>query len=380
MNERAAINRRDILHGLGAAVSLPVLEALALGAPKPSPPKKQKKPSNKQPPFPAGGPYHGYGAAATGGAGHPTVAVKTWQELRDALQKGNAVIVVKAAEIHIPEKIETTASNITLDGRGATLRGDKIRREMQMLKFVQGRNFIVKNLRLRNGGDNLAFYDGARDIVVDHVSSTGAGDDGISISNDSQNATVTHCFLAGNTRAIFCKYGRTDRITIDHCIISKLWMRAPLLHDIPAFDVRNNLVQEWRVMGVRLSGDNCNGNVMGNIYVAPPDSKGALNRRAIVYANNEGIGLVHLADNEFRGCFEKKIKGTSPSPLPAPPIVPAYTTDLLKLEKQLLSETQGAGCMPRDPVDKAYLAAKEWPMSVYVPYRIPKTGDVLPTQ
>jgi hypothetical protein len=58
--------------------------------------------------------------------------------------------------------------------------------------------------------------------------------------------------------------------------------------------------------------------------------------------------------------------------------VPAYTTDLKMLEQLLLSDTEGAGCMPRDGVDKAYIAAKQWPMQVYVPFRIPKTGEALP--
>ncbi len=340
-------------------------------------PKKKKTP--KAAPFPTGGPYHGYGGAATGGAGYPTVEVRTYPELRDALLKGNAVIVVKAREIFIPERIESQASNITLDGQGATLRGDGIKnRVMQMLKFHKGRNYIVKNVRLRNAGDNIAFYGGAHDIVIDHVSSTGAGDDGITISNDAHSATITHCFLAGNTRAIFCKYGKTDKITIDHCIVSKLWMRAPLLDKIKAFDVRNNLIQEWRVMGIRLSGDNCNGNIMGNIFFTPSDSKGALNRRSIVFANNQGIGDVYIADNDFRGCFEAKIKSTTKTPLVTPPIVPAYSTDLPRLEKSLLSETVGAGCMPRDTVDKAYMAVKEWPLNPDNPFRIPKTGAPLP--
>lgn len=307
----------------------------------------------------APGKYHGYGAAATGGEGYPTVIVKTYEELKNALVKGNVTIVIEAAEIHIPDRIQTTASNITLDGQGATLRGDKLPRIQQMLKFVGGRNYIVKNVRLRNGGDNIAFYQGARDIVVDHISSTGAGDDGISISKNSRNATLTHCFLAGNTRAIFIKYGETTNVTVDHCIIMKLCMRAPLVDNIRAFDVRNNLISEWRFQGTRISGKDCNGNVMGNLYVAPPDSPEAKKSSPWVFRSKE-VGKIHIADNVLRGCTAVN-KSTVDAPLVTPPIDPPYTSDVTAVEQSLLSDTTGAGCMPRDAVDKAYFTVKGLP-------------------
>src|SRR5437870_3645506 len=75
--------------------------------------------SGKNQPAATKGSHGGYGRNATGGAGYPAVAVRTFDELSRALKKGNATILLQA-DIAIPknagkEVIETTAGNITLD-------------------------------------------------------------------------------------------------------------------------------------------------------------------------------------------------------------------------------------------------------------------------
>lgn len=352
-------SRRDLLKAAGLAIVGPCLEPAVVWAAKESPAAK----------------YGGYGAHVTGGEGHPIVEVKRLKELKDAPTKGNAIIQVKA-DIDIPARLETKASNITLDGLGqATLRGDKItNRSMQMLRFG-GKNIIIKNVHCRNGGDNLEFH-GAKDVVCDHVSCTGSGDDGISLGYGAENCTITHCFLAGCTRGIFVKYNDTKRVTVDHCIICKIHMRAPLVDNIDGFDVRNNLIIDWGALGTRISGAKCNGNVMGNIYVA---EKG-LKEKAIIFGPTEPgqeikVGNIYIADNVFRNCETKsQTKGNVDKPLAAPDILPRYTTDLVTLEQQLLSDTAGAGCMPRDAIDKAYLASKLPPPSSYHGIRLDEKG------
>ena len=341
------------------------------GASPAPPPAPVRGPPLAEPPSPSavGG---GFGGAAPGGAGKPVVRVRAVADLKSAFEKGNVSIEIEARDLDVPEKIETKADNITLDGKGATLRGDRIPREMQMLKFVGGSNFVVRNLRLRNAGDNLAFYAGARKILVERVSSTGAGDDGLSLSGAS-DATAAFCFLAGNTRTVFIMKGgggTPDNHTIHHCILMKSWQRNPKLDGVAHFDVRNNLIREWKASGVRLS--NSSGNIMGNVFDSGP--KGSKTK---AIQDEGGWGRVHIADNEFRGCRADR-GGTADKPEPAPAILPPYTTDLRELEKTLFSETVGAGCMPRDAVDKAYLASDELPPAENTPLRIPKTGEPLP--
>lgn len=333
------------------------------------------------------GGYGGYGRNATGGVGHRTVEVRTFEELSAALKKGNATIVLKA-DVDVPanaprEAIETRASNITLDGQGHTIRGDMLpgsgRGTRHILKFTGGKNFILKNFRIRNcnAGGNICFYKGASDIVIDHVSSTGCSNKGITISNGCHDATITHCFLAGNTRSIFIKYEDTTRITIDHCIILKFWIRGPLMSDVPEFDIRNNYIQEWVLFGVGIEGTKSNGNVMGNIFVRPRDSKGpGKTHNAIMLRKSPG--KVFIKDNVFRNC-KGETRSTTDKPLNTPPIIPAYTTDLARLEKQLLSDTEGAGCMPRDAADKAYLRATKWTVNAQKPFRVPESMPAKPS-
>ena len=297
------------------------------------------------------GGYGGYGRNATGGAGQRSVDVSTFEELSKALQKGNATILLKA-DIFVPSSvgpqcIESKASNITLDGQGHTIHADDTRGSGRgsghVLRFIGGQNFILKNFRIRNcnGGGNIEFKS-ASDIVVDHVSSTGVSNKGISISYGSHDATITNCFFAGNTRSIFLKYKDTERITIDHSIIMKFWIRGPLVSDVNDFDIRNNYIQEWVLFGTGIEGPKSNGNIMGNIYNRPADSKGPAGKPNNAIILRKSPGNVFIKDNVFKNC-KGTTTGTADKPLDAPPIVPAYTADLVKLEKQLLSDEKGAG-------------------------------------
>ncbi len=315
--------------------------------------------------------------------------VSTLKELTEALKKGNATILMKA-DVDLPKDtpghgITTTASNITLDGQGHSITGDNLptsqvregRGSGQMLTFSGGKNLIVKNLRIRNSnsGGNLRFSQGACDAVVDHVSSNGCCNKGIAVSNGAHDVTITHCFIGGCTRPIFCKYDDARNITVDHCIITKLWMRAPMMEDIKVFDVRNNLVRDWVAIGARMEGATTSGNIMGNIYQLPSEipeeyKKNVKPDKAILYPTGTQVGKVYIADNEFRNCSTASAKSTVDRPLAAPEIVPPYSTDFAKLEKMLLSETEGAGCMPRDDLDKAYLASKEFLKAQGSPLRI----------
>ncbi len=281
------------------------------------------------------GGYGGFGRNATGGAGQRSVEVGTFEELSNALKKGNATILLKS-DIFVPSSagpqcIESKTSNITLDGQGHTIHADDTRGSGRgsghVIRFIGGNNFILKNFRIRNcnGGGNIEFK-GASDIVVDH----------------------------------------------DHSIIMKFWIRGPLVSDVHNFDIRNNYIQEWVLFGTGIEGPKSNGNVMGNIYNRPPDSKGPAGKPNNAIILRKSPGEVFIKDNVFKNC-KGATTGTTDKPLDAPPIVPAYTTDLVKLEKQILSNEEGAGCMPRDAADKAYLAAKTWSVGYSKPFRVPES-------
>lgn len=313
-----------------------------------------------------GGKYGGWGGHATGGAGHATVHVKSAADLQAAVKKGNCTILIDVPSIDVTKDITTTASNITIDGQGCTLHGDRLsaRGGGAILKFENGKNFVVKNLRLRNGPDNISFKT-CSDILLYHVSTTGSGDDGFSVAYGSTNCTISHCFDAGCTRAVFCKYKNTDKITVAHTIMIKNWIRAPKMTDVANFDVRNCINMDWDQHGANIEGKNCNGNVMGNIYIMHKGATGKKHGSMYIH----GAGKVFIKDCVYRDCTNP-FKSSTDSPIPAPPIVPAYTTNMSALEQQLMSDTSGAGCMPRDKIDKDYLAATSWKVGHDTPFRL----------
>src|SRR6185369_6624880 len=83
---------------------------------------------------------------------------------------------------------------ITIEGGGATLDGSAMK-EGSAIVDIRTNDVIVRDLRLRNGDDNLRI-DGpeAYRVVVTHVSATGAGDDGISIGYGAHAVTVQYSF------------------------------------------------------------------------------------------------------------------------------------------------------------------------------------------
>src|SRR6185436_14332654 len=106
---------------------------------------------------------------------------------------------------------------------------------------------------------------GAYNILFSHVSSTGAGDDGISIGYGAHDVTVQYCFLAGNTRSIFLKYGTTNRISIHHTWIMKQWIRGPLVSTNVMADIRNIGVEDWSLWGTRFESK-ASGNIVNSTF------------------------------------------------------------------------------------------------------------------
>lgn len=377
MSQALLISRRSLL--VGAVAAGPWLIGPVLAADKGKDKTKdgdklkdKDKTTEPDQPIKGGGQYGGWGGNVTGGANGKKIEVSNAKELEAALKAGNCTILVKASEIPVDKTITTKAANITIDGQGNTIRGDKLGRETQMLNFEGAKNILIKNVRLRNGGDNVQFK-GATDVCLHHVSSTGSGDDGIAFAYGSKNGTISHCFIGGCTRSIFLKYAGTNRITVHHTIIMKHWERGPLIDGVKEYDFRNNLIMDWKDYGT-CSMPNANGNIMGNVYLLHDYAKGKKDS-----AINTASGKVYVKDNAFKNCTAKPtVKSTLSEPISSPEIVPAYITDMDKLEKLLMSDTDGAGCMPRDTVDKAYFAAKEWTVNHDIPFRIPKSGDPLP--
>ena len=225
-------------------------------------------------------PSAGFGATTPGGAGGSVIQVTEATEaaVRAAFSQANGGHAIVRFEVAGPIAIHAplpkiTGAFVTIDGNGATLYGGAVFPRAKALIEVAGHDVIVKNLRLRNGGDNLRAQGGkAYNVVFRHISSTGAADDGISVGYGAHDVTIQHCFLAGNTRSIFMKYGATTNISVHHTWIQKQWVRGPLVSQSVFADIRNVIVEDWTLWGARFEKE-ASGNVVDSLFVLSPFGK-----------------------------------------------------------------------------------------------------------
>jgi hypothetical protein len=282
-----------------------------------------------------------------------------------AASSGGAVVI-----FDVPGPITVTAplpaltgAFITVEGNGAMLVGNGIPIAAPILE-VNGHDVIVRNLRVRNGGDNFKVKgNGAYNVVLSHVSSTGSSDDGISIGYGAHDVTVQWAFLAGNTRSLFLKYGATTRISIHHTWVMKQWVRGPLVSSGIMADVRNLIVEDWTLWGVRFEAD-ASGNVVNSLF------------NLSAYARSIGgkpgstlhliqTGPVFAAGNAYDGLAADGDAGDATAALDAPAVTTLPVAEMAPLVRAR------AGALPRDAIDRAYIAATNgWRVSKERPLRL----------
>jgi hypothetical protein len=314
----------------------------------------------------------GFGAGTRGGEGGRVINVEESSEagVKLALQRANKTggVIVRFPEnatIAIRGMLpRLTASNVTIDGNGATLDGAEMVKEVALLD-VRRHDVIVRDMRFRNGYDNLRIQgDDAHDIFVTHVSSSGSRDDGISIGYGAHDVTVQWSFLAGNTRSVFCKYGDTTDISLHHLWIQKGWIRSPIFSGHIRADVRNIIVEDWGEWGTRFE-DGATGNVVGSLFTLSPYavSVGAKGDSALRFMN---AGPVFTDRNVYRGEAKAPIQPSGATkPIDAPEVL---THDVDSMEDIVRG---GAGCMPRDAIDRAYIATRDgWHVGEHQPLNL----------
>ncbi len=324
----------------------PPADSASKGPPPPADPETPPGPP------PAAGASDGYGQKATGGTRE--VSVATMEALRGAAKQDGVRIVMKAGE-YDASGLQITGKNLTLDGNGATFWGGGGNRNAPLM-LATGTNMILRNFRVRNGGDNLGFGSAAtkgspgNNVLVDHVSSTASGDDGISPAYNAHDITIRWSLIAGCTRSVFISYGGT-RVTLHHNIITRQWIRGPTASgDGCEIDVRNNYIWGWAEWGSRVHTGG-KGNFVGNVWKLDP------------WAGGKPHGALTLCTdgttnrgNLFEGC---KAQGnfSEQDAVKAPPIRGEGPASALR--PLLLDEKTGAGCMPRDKIDQEYLTIQQ---------------------
>ncbi|MEK7270309.1 MAG: right-handed parallel beta-helix repeat-containing protein, partial [Planctomycetota bacterium] len=226
-------------------------------------------------------PQQGFGADTTGGEGGEVVAITEPTQaaveaaFAKAARSGKCRIEFRCAgDIDIGRPLPILRSpNVTVDGQGvATLWGSAIPPNRAVIS-VSTNDVILRNLRIRHGGDNVSLggeaYAGSSRVVLSHVSSSASRDDGISAGWGARDVTIQWCLLAGNTRSIFIKYKGSTNVSVHHNLIEKQMIRGPLVSGKAFVDFRNNVVRNWLGWGSRFE-DGGYGNAVNNLHVMSP--------------------------------------------------------------------------------------------------------------
>ncbi len=331
-------------------------------------------PGAPPPPPPASGiddgTLEGFGASTPGGAGGRRIHVRDATEravraaFRDASAGGAVVVFDVPGPITVTSRLPAlSGAFVTIEGNGATLVGGGIPSADPVLE-VTGHDVIVRDLRIRNGGDNFrAQGNGAYNVVFSHVSSTGSADDGISIGYGAHDVTVQWSFLAGDTRSLFLKYGATTRVSIHHTWIMKQWIRGPLVSSTVLADVRNVIVEDWTMWGARFEAA-ASGNVVDSLFALGAYAHGIGGKPASALRLIQS-GPVFTAGNVYDGLAEAGPDGTAPAPLDAPSVTTLSAADMEPLVRAR------AGCLPRDAIDQLYIDTSDgWRVGKDAPLRL----------
>jgi len=173
----------------------------------------------------------GFGKNAKGAGGSPKTVSGGASGVVSAMKAGGNVLLSKG-DYDVPYEACIIKGNTTFDGGGATLWFPANNHNGRGVE-INGTNVIFRNVRIRNAGDNLGFgsahFKGTKDVLVENVTVSGSGDDGLSPSYDCSNITIRWTASLGSTRACFIKYGGTN-VTIHHTILSHYFMRGPLIY------------------------------------------------------------------------------------------------------------------------------------------------------
>ncbi len=345
--EAETISRREFLKGsavaAGTAIAWPtIVPSSAFGA------APAQKAAQTPDPITGAELAEGFGVNK-GGLGGEEVVVTTFDELAKAIKRSNVYIKVKGDLIATGKATIGSGSNLTIDGGGAaTLWGN--RNPAQRMLELTGKNVVIKDIRLRNSGDNLSFKAPAEYVLVSHVTTSGAMDDGMSISYGTKNVTVQYCFFVGNTRSCFIKYEGAGNISMHHNWFKAQYMRGPLVSSAQFVDIRNQIGEDWATWGGPRFERGATGNCINSVFVmtgAAPGKKDASD-----YTYQDG-GPAYFHGSIYRGCSGRP--GNSETEIPCAPVTTHTAEEAEKIVRV------GAGCLPRDAIDKAYAEGTKWP-------------------
>jgi hypothetical protein len=354
----------------------------------------------------------GFGATTRGGTGQPEYHVTSLDDsgygtLRDAVAHGyRRVVFDVGGTIALRSPVVVSGPFITIDGTTAPAPGITVTNHGMAIRGSAGaHDVILRGLRLRGAGtretnvdssnDCLGIGRGAYNVLVDHVSISGCLDGAIDIVGDvtnegtpeTRNITVQWSLLADTRKSMLIKYG-TTRISLHHNVFVRSLVRLPAVSredhpvdDDVTVDMRNNVIWDWAggtgtifIYGTRANVIN---NVYGNPTAALSDQKQGLivckgdgaetpeSLASCAKGTPEARSFVHTSGNlSVDGVAVNRVGNVNVAYAAAP-----VTTSSACAGAH--AAASGAGALPRDQKDAAYVALVRLPTCETAPVTAP---------
>ncbi len=326
--------------------------------------------------------YEGFGATTPGGKGKQIVHVKNLNakgpgSLYESMGSNRIIVFDVAGTIFFrwDSSDEFPVSYLTIDGSTAPPPGVTLdnNNNGNGLSFQDGcHDIIIKNLRMRNAGNDGFNVVNAHDIVFDHVSSSGNRDGDLDITAGAYNITVQWSILGPvvppSSGPMLIAYTPTRDISIHHNLFNSRgnsWegARNPLVHSSNGApvgmmaDIRNNVIWNW---GNGKTSPCCGyghgtaldysatANIINNFY----QTNGTQAEHAINF-NHENSGSKGYVSGNVSG--NSGINPNRLNNLPKPwPAAPVTTQDACTAAAMVLAQ---AGPRPLDAIDQALIKA-----------------------
>lgn len=269
---------------------------------------------------------------------------------------------------------EFPVSNLTIDGNTAPSPGITLdnANSANGLSFQDGcHDIIVRNIRVRNAGNDCINVVNGYNMVFDHISVSGGSDGNFDITAGAHDITVQYSIIGSGTSAwsgaMLIAYNGTRNISIHHNLFNSrnatgIGERNPLIHCVDNI-LTNNLMVDFRCNVIWNWGAN---DGAGWGYGSALDYGGTANFINNFYQTtgvmfDNPIELDHLSTNS-RGYLSGNVSGNaginpnSPSNhaiWPIPSWAGVTTENTCTAASLVLA---GAGCQPLDAADKVYVS------------------------
>jgi pectate lyase len=303
--------------------------------------------------------FAGFGSTTPGGNNGTVVTVTSLEDsgpgsLREALDRGNnrRIVFAVGGTITLHSRLNIQGQSfLTIDGSTAPDPG--ITLDGNTLYIRSSHDIIVTHLRVRNAvHDNITVWDGSSHVVIDHCSVTNAGDENIGITEGTANVTVSWCIIGDTRPNSFALHSRgmlianfnrppVTHVSLHHNLFINEYQRSPQISTPGLFDLRNNVVWNWGVYGIRMRLG-ATGNIINNVF----DSATKPHHAIVLVADGVlDASYIHIQGNQ--GPKGTNLNALSTLAVPVS-VAPVAMDPVTEVKQKVL---QGAGAFPRDDLD-----------------------------